>query len=364
MSERRDLPEHFAAHLVAWQKEHGRHALPWQGTRDPYRVWLSEIMLQQTQVATVRAYYERFVARFGDVRALAAAEPGDVLAAWSGLGYYGRARNLHRCARVVVAEHAGEFPGTSAALAELPGIGRSTAAAIAAFCFGERVAILDGNVKRVLARVLAFGADLADARTERELWQLASELLPTEDIETYTQGLMDLGATVCLARAPLCLLCPVRDGCVAARTGTQDRYPVKSRRPVRGRRDNVWLELRRGDAIWLVEREPSGVWAGLWSLPEFDSIADLEAVTIGWPGNVATLVPFVHVLTHFDWHLQPLRWTFPAHASARTLAPLAARWPRGRWFALDAALALGLPAPLRKRLEAELAASALSASRS
>jgi len=216
----------------------------------------------------------------------------------------------------------------------------------------------------VLARVLAFGADLADARTERELWQLASELLPTEDIETYTQGLMDLGATVCLARAPLCLLCPVRDECVAARTGTQDRYPVKSRRPVRGRRDNVWLELRRGEAIWLVEREPSGVWAGLWSLPEFDSIADLEAVTIGWPGNVATLVPFVHVLTHFDWHLQPLRWTFPAHASARTLAPLAARWPRGRWFALDAALALGLPAPLRKRLEAELAASALSAARS
>ena len=237
-----------------------------------------------------------------------------MLALWSGLGYYGRARNLHRCAQVVVAEHGGEFPGSSAALAELPGIGRSTAAAIAAFCFGERVAILDGNVKRVLARVLAFDGDLADARAERELWQLASALLPARDIEAYTQGLMDLGATVCLARAPLCLLCPVRDGAPRRVPGPQERYPVKSRRLVRGRRDNVWLELRRGDAVWLVEREPSGVWAGLWSLPEFDSIADLDAVTAGWPGSGATLPPFVHVLTHFDWHLQPLRWTLPARA--------------------------------------------------
>jgi len=358
------LPEHFAEHLVAWQKEHGRHALPWQQTRDPYRVWLSEIMLQQTQVGTVRAYYERFVARFGDVRALAAAAPCDVLAAWSGLGYYGRARNLHRCAGVVVAEHGGEFPATSAALAELHGIGRSTAAAIAAFCFGERVAILDGNVKRVLARLLAFEGDLAEARAERELWQLASALLPERDIEAYTQGLMDLGATVCLARAPLCLLCPVRQECAAARSGTQERYPVKTRRLARGRRDNVWLDLRQGDSIWLVEREPSGVWAGLWSLPELVSIADLDAVTAGWAGSATTLAPFVHVLTHFDWHLQPVRWTLPAPASARTLAPIVERWPRGRWFALDAALALGLPAPLRKRLVAELEAGAFSASRS
>jgi A/G-specific adenine glycosylase len=358
MSEPRELPEpqlpgHFAERLVAWQKEHGRHALPWQRTRDPYRVWLSEIMLQQTQVATVRAYYERFVARFADVRALAAADPGEVLAAWSGLGYYGRARNLHRCAQAVVAEHGGEFPRSSAALAELPGIGRSTAAAIAAFCFGERVAILDGNVKRVLARVRAFAGDLAEARAERELWGLATELVPARDIETYTQGLMDLGATICLARAPLCLLCPVRDECAAARTGTQDRYPIKSRRQVRGRRDHVWLELRRGRAVWLVEREASGVWAGLWSLPELDSIAAFEAVTAGWPGSGTTLAPFVHVLTHLDWHLQPVRWTFAARTSARTLAPLLAPWPRGRWFALDEALALGLPAPLRKRLLAE-----------
>src|SRR5436190_18768646 len=192
----------FADRVIAWQRTHGRHTLPWQNTRDPYRVWLSEIMLQQTQVATVLGYYERFLQRFPDVHALAAASIDDVFALWSGLGYYSRARNLHRCAQKVVAEHGGRFPPTSAALAELPGIGRSTAAAIAAFCFGERVAILDGNVKRVLTRVLAFDGDLAEARAERELWTEATALLPLHDIAAYTQGLMDLGATVCAARAP------------------------------------------------------------------------------------------------------------------------------------------------------------------
>jgi A/G-specific adenine glycosylase len=343
----------FAERVVAWQKQHGRHALPWQSTRDPYRVWLSEIMLQQTQVTTVVTYYERFTARFADVRTLAAADLGAVLAAWSGLGYYSRARNLHRCARVVVAQHGGEFPTTSAALAELPGIGRSTAAAIAAFCFGERVAILDGNVKRVLARVLAFDGDLAEARAERQLWAEATALLPARDIGSYTQGLMDIGATVCAPRAPHCLLCPVRDVCAAARAGTQERYPVKSRRLIRGRRENVWLELRWRDAVWLVERPASGVWAGLWSLPEIESIDALAATTSEWPGSGEVLDPFVHALTHFDWHLQPVRWAFPAALSASALAPLLAAWPGGRWAANEEALALGLPAPLRKRLQIE-----------
>ncbi len=346
----------FAERVVAWQQRHGRRGLPWQDTRDPYRVWLSEIMLQQTQVQVVLGYYERFMARFPDVRALAAAEPGDVLAAWSGLGYYGRARNLHRCARVVVAEHGAAFPKTSALLETLPGIGRSTAAAIAAFCFGERVAILDGNVKRVLARVLAFEGDLADARAERGLWQAATELLPERGVESYTQGLMDLGATICLVRSPHCLLCPVAGECVAARTGTQARYPVKSRRLVRTRRENVWLELRWKEAIWLVERAARGVWSGLWSLPELDSLEAMGAATSSWPGQGEVLEPFVHVLTHFDWHLQPVRWTFAARTSARALAASTAPWPSGRWFAPDAALALGLPAPLRKRLESELSA--------
>jgi A/G-specific adenine glycosylase len=350
VSDRPDLPTTFAAVIVGWQKEHGRHDLPWQDTRDPYRVWLSEIMLQQTQVKAVLGYYGRFTARFPDVHALAGAAPGDVLAAWSGLGYYSRARNLHRCAQVVVTEHGGAFPTTSEALARLPGIGRSTAAAIAAFCFGERVAILDGNVKRVLARVLAFDRDLADAGAERALWDAATALLPAREIEAYTQGMMDVGATLCRVRAPHCLLCPASAACAAARAGEQERYPLRSRRLVRGRRANVWLELRWRDDVWLVERPARGVWAGLWSLPELESVEAYEALTAAWPGEGELRAAFVHVLTHFDWQLQPVRWTFPPRTAAQTLAPLLARWPGGRWFAPEAALALGLPAPLRKRL--------------
>ena len=349
MSARDGLPAGFAGRVVDWQRVHGRHDLPWQG-KDPYRVWLSEVMLQQTQVATVLAYFERFVARFPDVRSLAAAHLDDVLALWSGLGYYGRARNLHRAARLIVEEHGARFPRSSEALATLPGIGRSTAAAIAAFSFGERVAILDGNVKRVLARVLAFDGDLAGAVAERELWHRATALLPARDIESYTQGLMDLGATLCVARSPRCLLCPVHGLCAAANTGTQERYPVKSRRLVRSRRANAWLELRWRDKVWLVQRPPRGVWAGLWSLPEFDTPEALAEATARWPGKGESLPPFVHVLTHFDWHLQPLRWTLPAAASARSVALCTAPWPAGRWLAVADALALGLPAPLRKRL--------------
>jgi A/G-specific adenine glycosylase len=347
--ERPTGPE-FAARVIEWQRSHGRHALPWQNTRDPYRVWLSEIMLQQTQVATVLGYYERFVARFPDVGALAAAPLDDVFAAWSGLGYYSRARNLHRCAQVVTTEHGGRFPRTSAALMTLPGIGRSTAAAIAAFCFGERVAILDGNVKRVLARVLAFDGDLAEAGAQRELWAHATALLPERGVEGYTQGLMDLGATVCLARSPHCLLCPVRSLCVAAASGAQQRYPVKSARLTRGRREHVWLWLRHGAEIWLVQRPPRGIWAGLWSLPEFDRFEALEAASAGWPGRGEALPTFTHVLTHLDWTLHPRRWTLPPETTAAARDALTAGWPEGRWFTLDAALALGLPAPLRRLL--------------
>ena len=203
-------PEGFASRVVRWQASHGRSSLPWQDTRDPYRVWLSEIMLQQTQVATVLGYYARFLDRFPDVRALAAAPQDEVLGLWSGLGYYSRARNLHRCAQDVVALHGGEFPRSAELLQTLPGIGRSTAAAIASFCFGERVAILDGNVKRVLTRVLGFGEDLASAANERRLWDQAQALVPErgEDMPAYTQGMMDLGATVCTPRKPRCLFCP------------------------------------------------------------------------------------------------------------------------------------------------------------
>ncbi len=342
----------FAAQVVEWQRHHGRHGLPWQNTRDPYRVWLSEVMLQQTQVATVLGYYQRFRQAFPDVAALAAAPQDDVLALWSGLGYYSRARNLHRCAQAVVAEHSGRFPPTSAALATLPGIGRSTAAAIAAFCFGERVAILDGNVKRVLTRVLGFDGDLAEAAPERELWARATTLLPAEGIEPYTQGLMDLGATVCAARAPLCDACPVRGHCVAARTGEQERYPVKTRKLKRGRREHVWLWLQWQHRLWLQQRPQTGVWAGLWSLPEFDSPAAFEQASAAWPGTFEPLPSFTHTLTHLDWTLHPLRWTVPPRTGAARVAQIVQAWPSGRWFSMDEALASGVPAPLRRLLSA------------
>ena len=343
-------PVPLAQAVIDWQRSHGRHGLPWQGTRDPYRVWLSEIMLQQTQVSTVLGYYERFLQRFPDVAALAAAPLDDVLGLWSGLGYYSRARNLHRCAQAVVADHGGCFPASSAVLQTLPGIGRSTAAAVAAFCFGERVAILDGNVKRVLTRVLGFDGDLAQAANERELWAEATRVLPDSGIESYTQGLMDLGATLCSARSPQCLLCPAQGLCVAARHGNPQAYPVKTRKLKRSAREHVWLWLSWRDAVWLVKRPASGVWAGLWSLPEFDSHEDLYRAALAWPGHFETLPSFTHTLTHLDWTLHPVRWSLPAAADEAQAAACTASFPEGRWFSLDEALGAGLPAPLRKLL--------------
>lgn len=342
--------DRFATPLIAWQRTHGRHDLPWQRTSDPYRVWLSEIMLQQTQVSTVLAYYQRFLQRFPDVKALAAASQDEVLALWSGLGYYSRARNLHACARAVVAQHEGQFPKTAEVLEKLPGIGRSTAAAIASFCFGERVAILDGNVKRVLTRFLAFDKDLAVARHERELWDAATELLPHGDMPAYTQGIMDLGATICLPRSPQCLLCPVQAECAARRTGTQDRYPVKTRKLKRGQRENAWLWLSKGDEIWLCQRPESGVWAGLWSLPEFASPDELAALAKAWPGTATVLPSFTHVLTHLDWTLHPIHIALSPRVTKNALAAITALLPPGGWYGLDEALAMGLPAPLRKLL--------------
>ena len=336
----------LAARIIAWQRQHGRQGLPWQGTRDPYRVWLSEIMLQQTQVVTVIDYYTRFLQRFPTLEALAAAPLDDVLALWSGLGYYSRARNLHRCAQAVVLQHGGKFPPCSAGLVALPGIGRSTAAAIAAFCFGERAAILDGNVKRVLTRVLGFGEDLAGSAAQKGLWARAEALLPMRDVDVYTQGLMDLGATRCHVRRPDCNRCPVQAVCAAHAAGQPERYPVKTRKLKRTRRANALLWLNHGARVWLVQRPATGVWAGLWSLPEYPDAAALEALTAGWPGEGRWLPGCVHTLTHLDWHLQPLRWHWPARRPCHE-APGA-----GAWFTPSQALAHGLPAPVRRWLSA------------
>jgi A/G-specific adenine glycosylase len=337
--------------VIAWQHSHGRHELPWQNTRDPYRVWLSEIMLQQTQVTTVLDYYARFLKRFPDVAALAAATLDDVLALWSGLGYYSRARNLHRCAQAVVGEHGGVFPPSAAMLMELPGIGRSTAAAIAAFCFGERVAILDGNVKRVLTRALGFDADLALAANERALWDEAQALLPKQDIERYTQGLMDLGATLCTARAPRCDECPLATTCVAHAQGRPERYPVKTKKLKRGARSNAMLWLVDAQQrLWLTQREPKGVWAGLWTLPLFDSLDALHDLLRDWPGRGEALPPIDHALTHFDWRLEPWQHALGARVPAARRVAIEAALPAGTWFEREEALALGLPAPIRKLL--------------
>jgi A/G-specific adenine glycosylase len=340
----------LAARVIRWQRTHGRHGLPWQGTRDPYRVWLSEVMLQQTQVATVLDYYARFLARFPDVAALAAAPLDDVLALWSGLGYYSRARNLHRCAQAVAAQYGGRFPQDAATLATLPGIGRSTAAAIAAFCFGERVAILDGNVKRVLTRALGFGGDLAQASQERALWAHAQALLPARDVEAYTQGLMDLGAQVCTVRRPQCDACPLATACVAHAQGREAEYPVKSRRTARGQRDDALLLLEHRGRVWLVQRPARGVWASLWCLPQAGSIDALAAHAAAWPGAGRALAPVQHALTHFDWTLRPLLWHLPPQLAASDLVAVQQGLPDGRWFARDEALASGLPAPVRKLL--------------
>jgi A/G-specific adenine glycosylase len=318
-------------------------------------VWLSEIMLQQTQVSTVLGYYPRFLARFPDVGTLAAAPLDAVLAAWSGMGYYSRARNLHRCAQQVMAEHAGRFPAEPDQLAALPGIGRSTAAAIAAFCFDRRAAILDGNVKRVLARVLGFGDDLAVARHERLLWQHACALLPEHaaDMPAYTQGLMDLGATVCLTRRPNCLICPLQGPCIAFAEGRPEAYPVKTRTQKRGQRENWWLWLEHEGRVWLQRRPATGVWAGLWSLPMFD---DEERLNLACQalGLQAELQPVIeHALTHFDWVLHTRR-AVVAQSPVPTLPPALGS---GQWVALTDLPAWGLPAPLTRLLGRPLQAT-------
>jgi len=337
----------FAPRVAAWQRRHGRHDLPWQRTRDAYRVWLSEVMLQQTQVATALPYYERFVARFPDVRALAAASRDDVLAHWAGLGYYRRAHHLHDAAQIVVARHRGKFPCDVEALATLPGIGRSTAAAIATFAFGARAAILDGNVKRVLARHRGVEGFPGESKVERALWAEAGALLPRRDVEAYAQGLMDLGATLCTRSAPRCDECPVARDCVARREGRVGELPAA--RPARAvPRRTVQLLVCEHDGRLLLERRPAhGVWAGLWSLPEAPSRADAVTAARNRIGtgvrSRGDLAPIVHAFTHFSLTMRPRRLAVPRAPAQRD---------GERWVAREEALALALPAPIRRLIAA------------
>ena len=340
-------PGTFPARIVRWQRIHGRHGLPWQGTRDAYRIWLSEIMLQQTQVATVLPYYERFVARFPTVATLAAAGLDEVLALWSGLGYYARGRNLHSAARQVMEKFAGVFPTRFDDLVGLPGIGRSTAAAIAAFASGERRAILDGNVRRVLARHAGIPGDPASAATLGALWQEAEARLPRSGIEAYTQGMMDLGAGVCMVRKPACLLCPVSADCVALREGRIDELPGKRmRKAAVHRRITMLVVLSRGEVL-LQKRAPTGIWGGLWSLPEVQPDADPAAALREGYGieaaSIEAMEPFEHAFTHFTLEVSP--WRIQARR-----APAIAAEKGATWLALDDLAGCALPSPVRRLL--------------
>ncbi|WP_431026645.1 A/G-specific adenine glycosylase [Paraburkholderia phenoliruptrix] len=347
------LAPHFAPRLIAWQREHGRHDLPWQNTRDPYRIWLSEIMLQQTQVSTVIPYYAKFLARFPDVAALAAAPVDDVMALWAGLGYYTRARNLHRCAQTVVEQHGGAFPASVEELAELPGIGRSTAAAIASFAFGARATILDGNVKRVLARVFGVEGFPGEKKVENAMWTLAESLLPSnasdDEVSAYTQGLMDLGATLCVRGKPDCARCPFAADCVANVTGRQRELPAARPKKTVPTRRTWMLVLRDGDAVMLEKRPPSGIWGGLWSLPEAADEAALaaRAEEFGSAGGVCRLAPLTHVFTHFRLDIEPRLAELDRGVGA--LAALGDG--QTAWVALSDLDSFGVPAPVRKLLD-------------
>lgn len=333
----------FAGRIVAWQRRHGRHDLPWQQTRDPYRIWLSEVMLQQTQVATVIPYYQRFLERFPDAASLAAASIDDVLALWSGLGYYSRGRNLHAAAVRIAKELGGRFPTDRATLETLPGVGRSTAAAIAAFSVGAREAILDGNVKRVLARHFAVEGFPGESAVERRLWSLAESLLPDGDIESYTQGVMDLGATLCGRSQPRCEACPVIATCEARSSGRISEIPAARPKKALPHRHTVMLLLVSGGRMLLARRPPTGIWGGMWSFPEFDTADDAKryAAARGIRKLSAhPLAPVEHGFSHYRLTIRPLRCTGLG-------AGVSAEEPGLRWATREEALAASLPAPVR-----------------
>lgn len=333
---------------MTWHAVHGRHDLPWQKTRDPYRIWLSEIMLQQTQVDSVIPYYARFLARFPSLPSLAEAPVDEVLGLWSGLGYYARARNLHKAARMLVEHHGGRFPANAVAIASLPGVGRSTAAAIAAFSFDERVAILDGNVKRVLCRIFGVDGFPGEKAVENRLWALAESLLPETGVGNYIQAQMDLGATLCTRSRPGCERCPFAPECVANREGRVGELPTaRPRKALPHRQLRVAVICAEG-RILLERRPPAGIWGGMLSLPE---IADADIDARAWlgrrfglsAGNASVLPALRHLFTHFSLDLLPVRLD--------VLAPSGQLHdPALVWLAADGLEGAALPTPIRRIL--------------
>lgn len=343
-------PRLFSGQVLHWFDRHGRRDLPWQHQPTPYRVWISEIMLQQTQVATVIPYYKRFMHRFPDVTTLANAVLDDVLHLWSGLGYYARARNLHRTAGLICGQYAGEFPETLDELQALPGIGRSTAGAILALACHQRQPILDGNVKRVLARYHAVSGWPGQAAVLKQLWQLAERYTPAERVADYTQAMMDLGATVCTRSKPACECCPLVQQCVACSSHAQTDYPSprpKRALPVKSVHMVMWLNRRR--EVFLEKRPASGIWGGLWSLPEFDRLDDLEQ----WcedrgatrPDTQPGVSPLRHSFSHYHLDITPHLVISDNHNDA------VMEGGKYVWYNRAQPQSVGLAAPVRTLLE-------------
>ena len=345
----------IAERLIAWHARHGRKHLPWQRDPTPYRVWVSEIMLQQTQVSVVIGYYERFMARFPALAALADAPLDDVLALWTGLGYYSRARNLHRAATTVRDRHRGRMPRAFDALVALPGIGRSTAGAILALSHGDRHPILDGNVKRVLCRYHGIDGWPGQSAIERTLWALAHGHTPHENVAAYTQAIMDLGATLCVRSRPLCAMCPIEADCTARRTGMQARLPAPRPRRTLPCRKTAFLVLRDPSGAMLLERRPpSGIWGGLWCFPECDPAADVEAECGSRfavrPLAITALAPIAHGFTHFRLDVHPILVDVDGDVGTGRTGAVADPGER-RWYPPGAAANLGLAAPVKRLIE-------------
>ncbi|MFD0950732.1 A/G-specific adenine glycosylase [Paraperlucidibaca wandonensis] len=335
----------FSDAVLAWFDHAGRKHLPWQQNVTPYRVWVSEIMLQQTQVSTALPYFQRFMASFPTLADLASASIDDVLHHWTGLGYYARGRNLHKAALLACERHDGQLPASLDELVALPGIGRSTAGAILSLGFGQRAVILDGNVKRVLARYHALAGDPAKAAVATQFWSLADALTPSQRCGDYTQAMMDLGATLCTRTKPACERCPVQDGCIAYAQGEPARYPEKQRKQPVPRREVTLAIHLHDDQAWMAQRPSSGIWGGLWSFPEWPSDTPL-------PTQAESLPEFVHVFSHFRLNIKPV--------IIQATSSLAVSEAAGRWVTLSDLPALGFPAPiysLLQRLGARLEAS-------
>jgi A/G-specific adenine glycosylase len=360
MTQQALLDAGFGEAVLDWYDRHGRKDLPWQQDITPYRVWVSEIMLQQTQVSTVLGYFGRFMEALPTVEDLAKAPEDEVLHLWTGLGYYSRARNLHKTSKLIVAEHGGEFPRDVEQLAELPGIGRSTAGAIASLSMGLRAPILDGNVKRVLARYVAQQGYPGEPKVARQLWEVAERFTPQQRVNNYTQAMMDLGATLCTRSKPTCLLCPLRSGCRAHLLGRETEFPApKPRKALPQKRTLMPLLANSDGAILLYRRPSTGLWGGLWSLPELDDLAALDPLAERHALQLherRALPALTHTFSHFQLAIEP--WLIRVKSDAHAVAE--ADW---LWYNLATPPRLGLAAPVKtllKRAAAELNAGEMS----